>query len=94
MLIKTFTSIALFISLVLIVSPLFAADSLNGELAHQKECLRCHATSVYNGQKSNLNNLDQLDAKIYFCAEDNQLDWSNKESKSVLKYVNDNFYRF
>ena len=88
----------LFVSLMLLMPPAHAAslagDSANGKLLYDANCMRCHDTSVLTRKDRVVQSLDALKEQLSSCSHMANKEFSESETQDLLKYLNDQFYRF
>jgi CxxC motif-containing protein (DUF1111 family) len=88
----------LFVSLVLLMPPAHAAslpgDSANGKLLYDANCTGCHDTSVLTRKDRVVQSLDALKEQLGSCSHMANKEFSESETQDLLKYLNDQFYRF
>jgi mono/diheme cytochrome c family protein len=69
-------------------------DGAKGKLLHDANCVSCHAVSVYTRQDHKLRSLDGLKKQVENCTHMAQKEFSSAERQDIVKYLNDQFYRF
>jgi len=79
--------------------PLWAIAALPGDLAqgqrlHETNCSGCHDTGVYTRENRRIRSLDALRQQIDACGHMAKKDFSPGETRDLLKYLNERFYRF
>jgi mono/diheme cytochrome c family protein len=88
----------LFVSLVLLMPPAHAAslagDSANGKLLYDANCTGCHDTNVLTRKDRVVQSLDALKEQLGGCSHMANKEFSESETQDLLKYLNDQFYRF
>ena len=87
--------------LAMLVAPISAAgaaslpgDSANGMRLFNANCTGCHDTSVLTRPDRAIQSLDALQKQIASCAHMASTDFSETETRDLLKYLNDQFYHF
>lgn len=81
----------------LIALPAHAAlpgDSTAGKKLHDANCVRCHDTSVYTRKDRHVKSSDALREQLSACSHGASLTLTDDEQKSIVKYLNDQFYKF
>jgi len=87
----------LLISTLLIALPGRAAlpgDSAQGKKLHDTYCTSCHNTSVYTRRDRQIKSLEALNQQLTECTHAAQVTLSSDEQKSIVKYLNEQFYKF
>jgi len=88
----------LLISILLLTSatlpPALPADSAQGKKLHDANCTRCHDTSVYTRQDRKIKSLEALNDQVSGCVHMAQVRLSDAEQKSLVQYLNEQFYKF
>lgn len=69
-------------------------DGVKGKKLHDTNCVRCHDTSVYTRKDRHIQSPDALREQLGACAHGAQVTLTDDEQKSVVKYLNDQFYKF
>ena len=65
-----------------------------GKRLHDANCVSCHDASVYTGQDHKVRSLDGLKQQVENCTHMAQKEFSSAERQDIVKYLNDQFYRF
>ncbi|HEY5761979.1 MAG TPA: hypothetical protein VIS73_02100 [Rhodocyclaceae bacterium] len=68
-------------------------DAAEGQRLHDVNCLKCHDAGVYAKERRQIRSLDALRERIGGCTHMAGADFSPEQSQSVLKYLNERFYR-
>jgi hypothetical protein len=88
----------LLLSLACVITlPVYAAlpgDSAQGKKLHDANCLKCHDASVYTRKERNIQSLDALHSQIGSCSHAAQVKLTEAEQKSLVKYLNEQYYKF
>jgi hypothetical protein len=88
----------LFVSLALLMPPAHAAslpgDSANGKRLFDANCTGCHDTSVLARKDRVVQSLDALKEQLASCTHLANKELAASETQDLLKYLNDQFYRF
>ena len=87
------------VSLFLLLLPTGTAFALSGDAAegkrlHQANCVGCHDTSVYTRKQRTVHSLDGLQAQMSACSHVAGKKLSATETENLVKYLNDEFYKF
>ena len=69
-------------------------DSSRGELLFSANCMECHDTSVLARKDRTVQSLDALKKQLSSCSHMANKEFSTSETQDLLKYLNDEFYRF
>ena len=69
-------------------------QSNTGKVLHDKYCQRCHDNQVYTRPDSIIFSLTALDKRVRFCESMAAAGWSEPQMKTVIEYLNQNFYHF
>ena len=69
-------------------------DGAKGKRLHDANCVSCHAVSVYTRQDHKVRSLDGLKQQVENCTHMAQKEFSPAERQDIVKYLNDQFYRF
>ena len=90
-------SIFFLISLLLSTS-VMAEESLSiehGEQLHNEKCMACHTTSVYSREDRRIKTLQALSSQVNNCMKGAaSAEWTEIETRSVIDYLNQKFYKF
>lgn len=88
----------LFVLLIAVAIPAARAalpgDATEGKRLHDANCRGCHDPSVYTRLTRSVRSLDALKQQLESCGHMGQKDVSPAEKQHILKYLNDQFYRF
>jgi cytochrome c553 len=66
----------------------------DGAALHAAHCTRCHDASVYTRESRQVNNLEELRARVRQCELVAEAGWFAEEVEAVVQYINDGYYRF
>ena len=84
--------------LILLISTAYAAtltgDKANGKRLFDANCTGCHDTSVLARKDRVVQSLDALKEQLASCTHMANKELSASEAQDLLKYLNDQFYRF
>ena len=69
-------------------------DGAEGKRLHDANCVSCHAVSFYTRQDHKARSLDGLKKQVENCTHMAQKEFSPAERQDIVKYLNDQFYRF
>jgi mono/diheme cytochrome c family protein len=86
--------IAIFSSTVVPAHAALPGDSAEGKKLHDANCVRCHDASVYTRKDRHIKSPDALREQLSACSHGAQVTLTDDEQKSIVKYLNDQFYKF
>ena len=69
-------------------------DSAEGKRLHDANCTACHDISVYSRKDHKVQSLNGLKRQVGDCTHMAQKEFSPVERQNIVKYLNDQFYRF
>jgi len=69
-------------------------DSAEGQKLHDAHCVSCHTSSVYTRKDRQVKSLGALNEQLGECTHAAQVTLSETEQKSIVKYLNERFYKF
>jgi mono/diheme cytochrome c family protein len=86
------------LSLMVLMSSAYAAalpgDSAEGKRLHDANCIGCHDTGIYTRKDRLVQSLDALKKRLGDCSHMANKEVSAIETQNLLKYLNEQFYRF
>jgi hypothetical protein len=79
-----------------LAAPLHAEqpDAALGKKLHDAHCTGCHNTNVYTHKNRQITSLAALSEQLTECTHAAQVTLSDSEQKSIVKYLNERFYKF
>lgn len=86
--------------LTLLLSPIAAThaalpgDSAAGKQLHDAYCQACHDTGVYSRGEHKVRSLAALRQQLAACTHATKKEFSASEQQDLVKYLNEQFYRF
>lgn len=83
--------------MVLLVPSAFAAspgDDADGKRLYDANCTGCHDTSVFTRKDRTVHSLAALKEQLDGCTHATKKEFSPAEMQSIVRYLNDRFYRF
>lgn len=94
--------IILALSLLTLAAPSVFADSNSmllgnakkGKVIHDAHCTACHTTTIYTRPKRLVKSLSGLVGRVSACSSNIGANLNNDQINDVVKYLNDNFYKF
>ena len=67
----------------------------HGQQLHDDKCLACHTTQVYTREDRRIKTLQALSNQVNNCMKGPaKADWTEIETRSVVDYLNQKFYKF
>jgi CxxC motif-containing protein (DUF1111 family) len=85
--------ISILLSMALRMQPALPGDG-EGKKLHDANCTTCHSTSVYTRQDRKVKSLSALSKQVASCTHMAQAALTEDEQKSVVEYLNQQFYKF
>jgi mono/diheme cytochrome c family protein len=82
----------LLMTLLLSSNVIFANEE--GKELHEESCMRCHGSEMYTRDNSKIQNNFDLRSQVSFCASNLGTGWFPDEEKSVVDYLNGQYYKF
>ena len=86
--------LSMFILFVPSVHAALPGDSARGKQLHQENCTKCHDSSVYTRKGRRVHSLDALKEQLEACGHAANKKFSSAQKQDLVKYLNDQFYRF
>ena len=89
--------LGVWLSILLMPSAYAAAlpgDSADGKRLHDANCMGCHDTGIYTRKDRLVGSLDALQKRLDDCSHMAKKEFSAIETQNIIKYLNDQFYRF
>jgi hypothetical protein len=78
-------------SMAMLVSVTSTAET--GKEYVDESCLSCHGVEMFNREESKIKNKFDLRRQVSYCVSHLDVDWFPEDEQSVVKYLNDNFYK-
>jgi len=69
-------------------------DSAEGQRLFDAHCTQCHQTDIFTRKDRKVQSLEALKEQLVTCSHAANVDFSASEMQNLLKYLNDEFYRF
>jgi len=91
---KSFLCLLLMVVLTPIARAALTGDGADGKRLHDANCMSCHDTGVYVRQNRSVRSLDALRAQVEGCSHMAKKQFSTVETHNLIKYLNDQFYKF
>ncbi|QBQ56485.1 hypothetical protein E3U44_07035 [Nitrosococcus wardiae] len=80
---------------------LWAADTEQGKILHDKACITCHASLmkghpslIYTREDRRIQSLAALRKRVQRCSVAAGVDWSQEALEDVIAYLNQSYYHF
>ena len=70
------------------------ADAAKGKQLHDKQCMKCHDTSVYTRSDRFIKSREALAKQVNRCALNIGAQWFDEDKADVVQYLNETFYKF
>jgi len=84
-------------ALMFLASTAYAAvpgNESEGKRLHDVSCVGCHDTGVYTRTEHKVKSLAGLKRQVENCTHMAQQEFSDAEKQDLVKYLNDQFYKF
>ena len=91
---KVILSVPAMIFLTVSAHAALPGDAVEGKRLHDANCMGCHDTAVYTRKDRTVRSLDSLKQQFEGCSHMAKKEFSPAETQSIIKYLNDRFYRF
>ena len=69
-------------------------DGAEGKRLYDANCTGCHDTGVFTRKTRSVQSLDALKQQLNSCGHASGKDLSPAQKQDIVKYLNDQFYRF
>jgi len=69
-------------------------DGADGKRLHDANCTGCHDSGVYMRKARSIRSLDALKQQLETCGHATKKEFSATEKQNIVKYLNDQYYRF
>ena len=69
-------------------------NEAEGKRLHDANCTGCHDSAVYTRKEHRVRSMDALKQQVENCTHMAQKEFSPAERQDIVKYLNDQFYRF
>jgi cytochrome c5 len=69
-------------------------DAVAGKRLYDASCTSCHDASVFTRENRHVKSLDALRSQVQTCGHMAKQDFSPQQLRDLVKYLNDQFYRF
>lgn len=86
--------ISIVLSTALLAQPVLAGDMDAGKKLYDANCTKCHDSSVHTRQDRKIKSLDALNKQVMGCTQAAQVKLSDAEQKSIVQYLNEQYYKF
>ena len=71
-----------------------AADLKEGQSLYEKDCTKCHDSSVFTREERKINDADSLKAQVKNCVSATGASWFEEDEDNVTAYLTKSFYKF
>jgi mono/diheme cytochrome c family protein len=92
--VKVILCVPIMICLTVSAQAALPGDSAEGKRLHDANCVGCHDTAVYTRKDHTVRSLDGLKQQFEACSHMAKKEFSPAEAQNIVKYLNDQFYRF
>ena len=69
-------------------------DAAVGKRLHEANCTGCHDSTVYSRTNRSIRSLSGLEQQLDGCSHMVKKELSSAEKQHIIKYLNEQFYRF
>lgn len=69
-------------------------DSKNGSKLHQESCTACHDSKVYTHKDRKIRTINGLEGRVELCSTNLNTRYTDEQNSDIVKYLNDNYYKF
>ena len=77
-----------------VASAALPGDSAAGKKLHDAHCMSCHDASIYTRKDRQIKSLGALGEQLNECTHAAQVTLTEAEQKNLIKYLNEQFYKF
>ena len=92
--VKFILSVAAWTLLALAAHAAVPGNEAEGKRLHDVSCTGCHDTGVYTRKEHRVKSLAGLTRQVENCTHMSQQEFSSAEKQDLVKYLNDQFYKF
>jgi mono/diheme cytochrome c family protein len=71
-----------------------SGDAVEGKRLHDASCTGCHDSKAYTRKDRRVRSLDGLKQQVENCTHMAQKEFSPAQRQDIVKYLNEQFYRF
>lgn len=72
---------------------LVLGDATKGKTLHNRDCVACHDSSVYT-RPDRIKTLSGLEKRVQMCSSMLNKGYTDDDQANIVKYLNDNYYKF
>jgi len=74
----------------------FAYDAQEAQSMYEKDCTKCHDSSVFTrpAKERKVNDLATLKKQVSRCVGATGASWFEEDEENVVQYLNEKFYKF
>ncbi|HMV54586.1 MAG TPA: hypothetical protein PLX20_11885 [Rhodocyclaceae bacterium] len=69
-------------------------DAAEGKRLHDSMCMECHDVGVYTRKDRKMRSLDAVKGQLQNCSHMTKQEVTSAQAQHLLKYLNEQFYRF
>ncbi len=69
-------------------------DVAEGKRLHDAMCMACHDTGLYTRKDRKMRSLDAVKGQLQNCSHMTKQEVTSAQAQHLLKYLNEQFYRF
>ena len=88
------TLVLIFSAQNLLADSMLLGDAKKGEAIHSAHCVACHTSTIYTRPNRTVKTLGGLVGRVNGCSSNLGLKLSNDQINDLVKYLNDNYYKF
>lgn len=78
----------------LLADSMLLGDARKGEAIHNAHCVACHTPTIYTRPNRTVKSIGGLVGRVNGCSANLGLNLSNDQINDIVKYLNDNYYKF
>jgi cytochrome c553 len=86
--------ISILLSTALPMQSVLSGDTAQGKKLYDANCTKCHNTSVHTRPDRKIKSLAALNERLVACTHAAQVTLTDDEQKSIVQYLNEQFYKF
>jgi hypothetical protein len=92
--VKIISSVAALAFLAFAAQAAVPGNEAEGKRLHDVSCTGCHDTGVYTRKEHRVKSMAGLMRQVENCTHMSQQEFSPAEKQDIVKYLNDQFYKF
>jgi hypothetical protein len=66
----------------------------HGQKMHSEHCYKCHTEKVYTRDNRLVKSLDALSKQVVRCKDNTGAAWFDDDTKAVVHFLNEKYYKF